>query len=109
MSRAEMERQWRRRSPGLPTYRFVSYHAAAGAFGPEHQHRGSGHRQFWSLHEFDKLRAINTVSEDLRALGLTMTTEIVKRLWELLDQASGATIRRGSVAITATITEQEQT
>jgi len=101
--------EWRRQTlmlPHMPTYRQVTYWSEHGVLGDEHARPGSGHWQTWTPHELAKLGAIGAVAEDVRAAGFPgLPQGLVRRLWELLDQSSIATIRVGSVAITASLPE----
>jgi hypothetical protein len=102
--------RWERKRKALllPTYRQVLHWAAHGVLGDEHTRPGSGHRQHWTDHEFDKLAALRVVYDDFRKIDLTMSLTLIGRLWQLLDMSTVATVNLGTVTITATIPEQEK-
>ena len=97
---------WRRKYPraGLPSYRQMDYWARNGALGDKNKQAvGSGNYREWTEHDLTRLAAIFEVVEDLRALGCQMSMHIVAQLWDLLDKASTAILRAGTIAITVSL------
>jgi DNA-binding transcriptional MerR regulator len=82
-------------------YRSLDHWCRKGAIVPSVADTiGSGNFRVWSTRDAAVIAAITRVRHDFAALGGTITTALVRRLWDDLHRHPTATIRQGTVTIT---------
>lgn len=89
---------------GLPSYRQVDYWARLRVFGDDLT-PGTGHDRHWTRRQLQQLAAIQTLTDDLKGIGLAnqMPAALARRVWQALNSTNWSTLESGGVRIVVSI------